>query len=104
MLTIRQAQQRTNLAPLTIRRYVTSGTIHAELKNGKYYIPESELAKLPKPRERQPLKQAEKVEFPYQDAPFPLERYQAETERLKEENRQEKLRQAQSLAQLIIAI
>jgi len=85
MLTIRETQDRTGLSDAAIRRHIKSGNIHAtQTEDGKYLIEESELAKLPNPRNRLPNQKAEK-ERSTQDVPFSLERYKAETERRKVE-------------------
>lgn len=78
MLTIREAQQRTGLSELTVRRRIIDGTIQAEMLDGTYYIEESELSKLPKPRkgkstQSKQSKANEKVEVP-EGIPFPLGR------------------------------
>lgn len=50
MLTIREAQELTGVSEKTIRTYIVSGIIKSQIQNRKYMIEESELSKLPKPR------------------------------------------------------
>lgn len=49
-LTIRQIQKETGLSYITIQRCIAKRKIDAELVNEVWFIPRSELSKLPKPR------------------------------------------------------
>jgi hypothetical protein len=91
--TIREIVDKTGVSSEAIRDRITKKAIMAVRKGNKYYIPETELAKLPKPRKTGVQASIEqKDEVPTKDGPFSLERYKAETERMKEENKREALR------------
>lgn len=72
MITIREAQNKTGLSDAAIRRHIKSGRIQAaQTADGKYLIEESELVKLPNPRNRLPHQKIDEREVP-QGVPFPV--------------------------------
>lgn len=84
MLTIREVINKSGLSSKVVYNYITSGKVQAERQGNKYLIPESELPKLPKPRNtttKRAQAAAEKERF-LQDVPFPFSTAHLESERL----------------------